>query len=43
VGGYLDPLGNDFWGVETFVRDGTSYILGSDRDDGLWIFERIGS
>ncbi|HET6770760.1 MAG TPA: hypothetical protein VFH75_03870 [Actinomycetota bacterium] len=43
VGGYLDPRGNDFWGVETFVRDGTTYILGSDRDSGLWIFKRTGS
>ena len=40
VGGYLDPDGNDFWGVEAFVRDETTYILGSDRDDGLWIFKR---
>jgi hypothetical protein len=39
VGGYLDPDGNDFWGVETFVgEDGQTYILGSDRDSGLWIF-----
>jgi hypothetical protein len=38
VGGYLDPAGNDFWGVEAFVRDGTTYVLGSDRDSGLWIF-----
>lgn len=38
VGGYLDPDGNNFWGVETFVRDGQTYILASDRDSGLWIF-----
>jgi hypothetical protein len=39
VGGYLDPEGNDFWGVETFVgEDGMTYILASDRDSGLWIF-----
>jgi hypothetical protein len=39
VGGYLDPAGNDFWGVETFIgEDGRTYILGSDRDSGLWIF-----
>jgi hypothetical protein len=39
VGGYLDPLGNDFWGVQTFVgEDGFTYILGSDGDSGLWIF-----
>lgn len=38
VGGYLDPAGNNFWGVEVFVRDGQTIILGSDRDHGLWIF-----
>ena len=38
VGGYLDPEGNNFWGVETFVRDGETIILASDRDSGLWIF-----
>ncbi len=42
VGGYLDPNGNDFWGVEAFVRDGQTIILGSDRDSGLWIFRRTG-
>jgi hypothetical protein len=39
VGGYLDPLGNDFWGVETFDKDGTTYVLGSDRASGLWVFK----
>ena len=38
VGSYLDEHGNDFWGVEAFVRDGKTYVLGSDRDSGLWIF-----
>lgn len=38
VGGYLDPEGNNFWGVEVFERDSVTYILGSDRDSGLWIF-----
>ncbi len=39
TGGYLDPEGNDFWGVEVFVgEDGETYVLGSDRDSGLWIF-----
>lgn len=38
VGGYLDPAGNNFWGVEVFERDGQTIILGSDRDHGLWIF-----
>ncbi|MBW3576922.1 MAG: hypothetical protein KY462_04120 [Actinobacteria bacterium] len=38
TGGYLDLEGNDFWGVETFVKNGETLILGSDRDSGLWIF-----
>ncbi len=39
LGGYLDPMGNDFWGVEAFVGDdGRTYILGSDMDSGLWVF-----
>jgi hypothetical protein len=40
-GGYIDPNGNNFWGVETFVRNGQTIILGSDRDSGLWIFRQI--
>jgi hypothetical protein len=43
VGGYLDPNGNDFWGVDAFVRDGETIILGSDRDSGLWIFRNTDS
>ena len=38
TGGYLDPDGNNFWGVEVFVRDGCTYIAASDRDSGLWLF-----
>jgi len=39
VGSYLNTAGNNFWGVEAFVGDdGCTYILASDRDDGLWIF-----
>lgn len=40
VGGYLDPQGNNFWGVEMWRHPATGklYILGSDRDSGLWIF-----
>jgi hypothetical protein len=45
VGGYLDPEGNNFWGVQTFVDEdpeseyfGRTVILASDRDSGLWIF-----
>ncbi len=38
TGSYLDRDGNDFWGVEAFVRNGETIVLGSDRDSGLWIF-----
>ena len=38
VGGYLDPAGNDFWGVETLAVNGETYIFASDRNTGLWIF-----
>ena len=41
VGGYLDPAGNDFWGVEVIpdpANPGEVLILASDRDYGLFIF-----
>ena len=41
VGGYLDPAGNDFWGVEVIpdpANPGDVLILASDRDYGLFIF-----
>jgi hypothetical protein len=46
VGGYLDPLGNDFWGVEVIpnpdddpnVEGDEVLILASDRDYGLFSF-----
>ena len=31
TGGYLDPTGNNFCGVEVFVHDGCTYIAGSVR------------
>jgi hypothetical protein len=40
TGGYLDPKGNQFWGIETFVRNGVTYAAGSDMDSGLWIVKR---
>jgi hypothetical protein len=40
TGRYLDPMGNDFWGVDAFVKNGETIILGSDRDSGLWIFRQ---
>jgi hypothetical protein len=39
TGGYLDANGNNFWGVEVFVRNGKTIVLGSDRDSGLWVFQ----
>jgi catechol 2,3-dioxygenase-like lactoylglutathione lyase family enzyme len=41
VGGYLDPEGNNFWGVEVIpdpANPGEVLILASDRDYGLFIF-----
>ena len=40
TGGYLDPKGNQFWGIETFVRDGVTYAVGSDMDYGIFIVKR---
>lgn len=40
TGGYLDPNGNEFWGIETFVREGVTYIAGSDLDFGVFIVKR---
>ena len=49
VGGFIDGHeadgtdgGNDFWGVEAYRRPGSTstFVLGSDRDSGLWIFRR---
>jgi hypothetical protein len=40
TGGYLDPKGNEFWGIETFVRGGVTYVAGSDMDFGIFIVKR---
>jgi hypothetical protein len=43
VGHYIDEDGNDFWGIEVHkLRQlkRPTVILGSDRDSGLWIFQR---
>ena len=42
VGGYIDPDGGiNFWGVEvwTHPETGEEYILASDRDSGLYLFQ----
>lgn len=37
---YVDPAGSNFWGVYLYEHsDGNTYILGSDRSTGLWIFD----
>lgn len=38
-GHYIDPAGNNFWGVQVFQRNGQEYVAASDRDSGLWIFK----
>jgi hypothetical protein len=40
TGGYLDPHGNEFWGIETWVSDGVVYAAGSDMDYGVFIVKR---
>jgi hypothetical protein len=39
VGAFIDEGGNNFWGVEVYKRDGQTYILASDRDLGLYVFQ----
>jgi hypothetical protein len=40
VGHYIDEGGNNFWGVEVHQHpDGQQYVLASDRDSGLYIFQ----
>jgi hypothetical protein len=39
VGAFIDEGGNNFWGVEVIRRGGKTYVLASDRDYGLYIFE----
>jgi len=38
-GHYIDPDGNNFWGVQVFEQGGQEYVAASDRDHGLWIFK----
>jgi hypothetical protein len=40
VGRYIDAEGNNFWGVQVHKHpNGQKYVLASDRDSGLWIFQ----
>ncbi|WP_162449831.1 PA domain-containing protein [Phytoactinopolyspora mesophila] len=43
VGAFIDEGGNNFWGVEVHKHnDGQYYVLASDRDFGLYIFQYTG-
>jgi hypothetical protein len=39
VGVFIDEGGNNFWGVQVYERDGETYVLASDRDFGLYVFQ----
>jgi hypothetical protein len=40
IGHYIDEGGNNFWGVEVHKHpNGQKYVLASDRDYGLYIFQ----
>ena len=43
VGAYIAEGGNNFWGVEVHKHpNGQKYVLASDRDSGIWIFQYTG-
>jgi catechol 2,3-dioxygenase-like lactoylglutathione lyase family enzyme len=42
VGRYIDPNGNNFWGIQAFMSGGQEYAAASDRDHGLFIFRYTG-
>jgi hypothetical protein len=42
VGRFIDEGGNNFWGIQVWQKDGKEYVLASDRDYGLYIFEYTG-
>ncbi|MCY7344121.1 MAG: hypothetical protein LH603_20355 [Pseudonocardia sp.] len=39
VGSFIDEGGNNFWGVEVWKQGNQQYVLASDRDFGLYIFQ----
>ena len=42
TGSFIAPGGNNLWGLHVWPKDGTEYVLASDRDYGLFIFEYTG-
>jgi len=41
VGSLIDSEGSNLWGVEVYERDGETFVLGSDRDYGLYIYDYL--
>ncbi len=41
IGAFIDEGGSNFWGVEIHRIKGKDYLLASDRDFGLYIFETL--
>jgi hypothetical protein len=41
VGAFVEAGGSDFWGVEVHRVAGRQYVLASDRDYGLYIFQYV--
>jgi hypothetical protein len=42
TGRFIDEGGNNLWGIQVWQKDGKEYVLASDRDYGLYIFEYTG-
>ena len=42
TGHFIENGGNNFWGVQVWHKNGREYVLGSDRDAGLYIFDYTG-
>jgi hypothetical protein len=43
VGKFIDTGGNNFWGVEVHKHpNGQKYVLASDRDSGIYLFQYTG-
>ena len=42
MGSYIARGGNNFWGIQVIERNGKEYVLASDRDFGLYVFEYTG-
>jgi hypothetical protein len=42
VGHFIEEGGNNFWGVQVWQKGGKEYVLASDRDYGLYVFEYTG-